>query len=511
LDAARPGDVILLDPGTTYTGNFVLPAKDGDEYITVQTAIDAERIGSGNGRVTPSDAPLLAKIVSPNSAPAVRTGAGAHHWRLTLLEIAGNGGGDLVRLGDSGAAQNRLEQVPHHLVLDRCYIHGDPKNGQKRGVTLNSASTSLVNSYVSDIGLRGQETQAAGGWNGPGPFLIENNYLEAAGVNVMFGGTDPSIRGIVPADIQIRRNHFSKKLTWRNGPWVVKNLFELKNARRVTVEWNLFEHNWLHAQQGYAILLKSWNQDGGAPWSIVEDVVVRHNIIRHVASAFNILGRSYDKPAELARRISIEDNLAYDVSARNWGGHGRFLVVGDGAADVTVDHNTVVQEGTFMQVYGSAQGRPLPMHGMRITNNMALHNDYGIKGDGTGVGNDTLAAYMPGAIFTRNVLAGGSGRQYPGGNEFPDVSTFFGEFRSVAENDFRLKPESAFVRGATDGGALGANVEQLLRCVASMVPTSTSRLRGAAPQVRITVSEPEPGPEPPPNPRGSCPSAGSLE
>ena len=30
------------------------------------------------------------------------------------------------------------------------------------------------------------------GWNGPGPFLIENNYLEAAGENIMFGGNDPS-------------------------------------------------------------------------------------------------------------------------------------------------------------------------------------------------------------------------------------------------------------------------------------------------------------------------------
>ena len=44
------------------------------------------------------------------------------------------------------------------------------------------------------------------GWNGPGPFLIENNYLEAAGENVMFGGSDPSIANLVPSNITIRRN-----------------------------------------------------------------------------------------------------------------------------------------------------------------------------------------------------------------------------------------------------------------------------------------------------------------
>jgi hypothetical protein len=378
-------------------------------------------------------------------------------------------------------------------------------------VTLNSASTSLVNSYISNIGARGQETQAAGGWNGPGPFLIENNYLEAAGVNVMFGGTDPSIRNLVPANIQFRRNHVTKQVAWRNGPWVVKNLFELKSARQVTVEWNLFEYNWLHAQQGYAILLKSWNQNGGAPWSVVEDVAIRHNIIRHVASAFNILGRSYDHPSELARQITVEDNLAYDVSARNWGGHGRFMVVGDGAANVTIDHNTVVQEGTFMQVYGTAQGRPLPMPGMRITNNLALHNDYGVKGDGTGVGNDTLSTYLPGVVFARNVLAGGSGRQYPAGNEFPDVNAFFGQFRGAAENDFRLKVDSAFGRGATDGRALGANVEELLRCVESSgVASSTGRVRPAAPEGRPSIIPPAPERDPRPDSRGGCAAFGPL-
>ena len=48
------------------------------------------------------------------------------------------------------------------------------------------------------------------GWNGPGPFLIENNHLEAAAENIMFGGTDPAIPQLVPTGIKIRRNLITK-------------------------------------------------------------------------------------------------------------------------------------------------------------------------------------------------------------------------------------------------------------------------------------------------------------
>lgn len=54
--------------------------------------------------------------------------------------------------------------------------------------------------------------------------------------------------------------------------WAVKNLFELKNARRVTIEFHVFENNWANAQMGYAILFTPRNQNGGCNWCVVEDV-----------------------------------------------------------------------------------------------------------------------------------------------------------------------------------------------------------------------------------------------
>ena len=87
----------------------------------------------------------------------------------------------------------------------------------------------------------------------------------------MFGGADPAIPDLVPADIEVAaqphrqaaRLAESAHREFEGVAWTVKNLFELKNARRVLVDGNLFEYNWPHAQNGFAILFTVRNQDGG--------------------------------------------------------------------------------------------------------------------------------------------------------------------------------------------------------------------------------------------------------
>ena len=75
----------------------------------------------------------------------------------------------------------------------------------------------MLNSFISDIKAVNADSQAIVGYNGEGPFTIENNYLEAAGENVMFGGSDPAVTNLVPSDIVLRRNHLYKPLEWRNA------------------------------------------------------------------------------------------------------------------------------------------------------------------------------------------------------------------------------------------------------------------------------------------------------
>ena len=65
-------------------------------------------------------------------------------------------------------------------------------------MALNARRAAVIDSYLADFKEVGADSQAIAGWNGPGPFGIANNYLEAAGENVMFGGADPAIDGLVP-------------------------------------------------------------------------------------------------------------------------------------------------------------------------------------------------------------------------------------------------------------------------------------------------------------------------
>src|SRR5580658_3244703 len=55
LDAARPGDTILLEAGATFTGNFVLRPKTGDGWIYIESSAIENKVHAGQ-RATAADA-----------------------------------------------------------------------------------------------------------------------------------------------------------------------------------------------------------------------------------------------------------------------------------------------------------------------------------------------------------------------------------------------------------------------------------------------------------------------
>src|SRR4051794_28192444 len=116
IDAAQPGDTLLLAAGATFTGPVTLRYKVGTgtdaDWITIRTATPDASLPPGR-RVAPADAAKLAKIVSPGSgSPALQTEPQAHHYKLIGLEMAPNSAqavvNDLVMLGTSGTAQDTL-------------------------------------------------------------------------------------------------------------------------------------------------------------------------------------------------------------------------------------------------------------------------------------------------------------------------------------------------------------------------------------------------------------------
>jgi hypothetical protein len=458
LKLAKPGDVIVLEAGAAFKGPFTLPAKEGSEYITIQSSRLAE-LPEGGKRISPSHAALMPKLLAIPGEPAIKTAPKAHHFKLIGVEIAPADQtspiSDMVKLGDGSEAQNSLEAVPHNLILDRCYIHGFPSQEVKRGVALNSSETSIINSHISDIHVQGQDTQAICGWNGPGPYHIINNYLEAAGENVLFGGADPAIPNLIPSDIEIRGNYFFKPLSWKVGDpsyggkhWTVKNLFETKNARRLVVDGNLFENCWLDAQVGFAILLKSNNQDNRCPWCVTEDLTFSNNIVRNVEHGVNILGYDVGKTSGQAKQFRIVNNLWENV-------RGMWLQGTDGAADILIEHNTHLQRsGNVMNFYG----RPTSQFVYRY--NLTLHTGYGVKGDSVAEGSVTLAKFCPGYVFERNVIAGANPSEYPPNNFYPASLEQIG-FVDFANGNYRLRPSSKYKRLAPERKDIGCDIDAL--------------------------------------------------
>ena len=473
LNQAQPGDQIVLEAGAVFTGNFVLPAKTGSGWILIRTS-NLAGIPAEGARAAASSAAAMPKLLTPNTMPAIKTAAAAHHYRLVGLEVGITPGWSInygiVALGDTGAAQSSVAQVPHDLVIDRCYIHGNPTGDVSRGVALNSAATAIIDSTIANCHGVGFDTQAIGGWNGPGPFKIVNNYLEAAGENFMFGGADPSIANLVSSDVEFRRNYCAKPLSWCAGDpsyagihWSVKNVFELKNAQRVLVDGNVFEDCWVDGQTGFAIQLTPRNQDGSAPWATVQDITFTNNIVRHAAAAINVLGTDDNHPSQRAQRIKIKNNLFDDIGGARWGGNGRLFQVIDGPAYVQIDHNTAFQTSNVITADVS------PCVGFVFSNNLAPHNDYGVLGSGRGMGSGTLNYYFPACVFARNVLVGGPGAVYPANNFFPAQMSAVG-FSDLAGGNYRLALNSLYHSAATDGADIGVNFDALQTAIGGGAP-----------------------------------------
>ena len=449
LNAAVGGDEIVLPDGATYSGSFHLPNRGSGGTIVLRSATVP---AASRTRITPSQAGSLATLVTNSVFPALVADDGAHGWRVIGVKMQlADGAVDnygIVTIGSG--VQTSASQFPRDIVLDRVVVNGSTTGNTSRCVSLNGLALAVIDSWLAECHANGRDAQAIGGWTGTGPFLIENNHLEGSGQAIMFGGADPLISGVTPADITIRHNHLYKPLNWA-GRWTVKAAFELKNAERVLFEGNVIENHWTDAQVGFAILMQAVNQDGRAPWSTVRDITLRLNTIRNSRSGINLLSRlvSSSTVSEPSRRILVRDN-SFESVGRDpiTGAAGRFLQLLDDLEDVTIVQNTFFGTGTSNAVV--FDGKPLVR--LALANNVFASATYGMLGSGFGEGLASLTHFAPGGAVSGNVLTGLRAQLYGTDNSFP-ASLALSDFVDAANGNFTLRPQLAFsvLNGARTG------------------------------------------------------------
>jgi Putative Ig domain len=519
LNSANCGDTIQLQAAAVYTGQFQLPAKNCDDnhWIIVRTNASDSSLPPERTRVSPcfagvrslpgrpafncpSAANVLAKIQFDGTGSGVIVFKnGANHYRLMGLEItrtAGTGVVYNIAVREKGGSAN-------HIIFDRSWIHGTAHDETERGVMMSGTQyIGVIDSYLSDFhctAITGAciDSQAVAGGLGSvamGPFKVVNNFLEAAAENIELGGDAATT---TPADIEIRHNHMFKPMTWMVGqpgfvggvdgnPFIVKNIFELKNAQRVLFEGNILENAWGgFSQRGAGIIIGPKNQSIGTanvcPICQVTDITIRYVKISHVGGGM-VLGNGVSVNGGVpldGGRYSIHDVTIDDIDTAKYDGLGVFAQVSTGPGapvlhDVTISHVTAFQPGVMLNV-GDNIARNKPMRNFVYINNLVNAGTLPIHTTGggrvncayEGVPRITLPRCFQPYTFTRNAIidtpAKSPSSHYPAGNFFP-VSTGAIHFLNYANGnggDYRLLNSSPYKNAGTDGKDLGADVDAI--------------------------------------------------
>ncbi len=448
LDQAASGDIVELQAGGVYFGEIKLPNKPLTDFVTIQSSAAANL--APDTRVGPEQASMMAKIATRGAGkPTVSAANGANHYRFVGIEFTAANAEYNYGLITLGSGETDAAKLPHDLEIDRSYLHPFKTGVVRRGIALNSAATTIKNSYIEGFGYPSEEAQGICGWTGTRNIHIINNYIEGGAENIMFGGADPASADLIPADIEVRGNHLRKPREW-NGKAALKTLFELKDAKRVQFTGNYLEDNWV----GSAFRITIRNQDGSAPFSTVEDVVIRDNIVNGAADGINILGKDDLQSSQVLKRLTIENNLFLKIGGGNgYSGSGYFIQVTDGQ-DITIANNTVFNNGSIAKLYGT-----IP-RGFVIRDNLIGHGEYGVHG--VNVNSPQARSMLQNNIFMNLNRIDPSGFSYPQGNTMVSGLNDVG-FINASGNDYRLAAGSKFKGKGCDTSKFSPELLKQLR------------------------------------------------
>jgi hypothetical protein len=477
----------VLQAGSTYSGNFTIPNIGSCSGWVIVESSEASSLPSGT-RVGPSSVSRMATLSSNTLSPVLQfRAAGIHNFRFIGLEISCATSvcdaphdlmSGLVEIDGGATLPTTVAATPANIIIDRCYIHGTPTQNIRRGIAVNGTNIAVVDSYISEIHEAGAasagDSQAIEDWNGAGPLLIQNNYLEAASENIMFGGAGTAVPGLVPSDITIVGNYFYKDPSWRGEAapynWVIKDLLEFKNAQRVLVHGNVFSNCWLAAQAGELIELTP-RAFGGDSWVSAADLTFTDNLLEHAAIGFIIADSDNNNmpTSQPPQRILIQNNVMTDISS-SWGDGGWAFLIEDIAGganpnhltdwhDLTIDHNDLFDGSRSNCGIFTTGGRgpsAAPAGPIQFTSNTMIGD---LCGQGVSPGARSISFYYRDPNWNKNILVGSFGRGYPQGTAFAskikDLKFEYGSQPAGSSTSYQLPSSSPYRNGGADGKDIG--------------------------------------------------------
>jgi hypothetical protein len=292
LDAAQPGDVVVLEAGAVWTGNFTLPSKSGstNDIYVVSSTIHNGSFGTAPGRRVQSNAGM-AYIRHPNGnvLPALATsGSGRTGWRICGVQVdlstgTWSYGGDtqlydLVKFcPDYSNPPQNINDYPGRFVMDRCRIIGRRDVSIRRGVTFGGPDGGIFDSQMFDVNSILPVGDCVGiiCWLAAGNIHIYNTEIEGPTEHVMPGGVlDNNWTAdtqIVPYDITVDRCYLRGGLYqdesevgtgWNGVIYNTKNFLETKAGKRIRFRRILMSRH-LGKDQQFALTIKSNGEVGG--------------------------------------------------------------------------------------------------------------------------------------------------------------------------------------------------------------------------------------------------------
>ncbi len=213
-DAATCGQDLVLDDGATFTGdlvfskqcaapNWILVEGTGCSGGTVAIPTYVTQANVNSASIPPIPAPTLthyAKLTTGTGSSTIVTTNGSNvpgkYNYFGCLEVTSSVSSQNLIMMANGLTETVASQLGDHLMFDRMYVHGLPSSStvmMTRGFLAVGSNISIVNNYLSNLYTTSQDAQGILGGEGPGPYLIGNNFISASTEPILFGGTGATI------------------------------------------------------------------------------------------------------------------------------------------------------------------------------------------------------------------------------------------------------------------------------------------------------------------------------